>query len=267
MTEPPGDPIPASDAPAPHAADTLPPAPTAPEEPDEVAPAPAPGGAPPPDGPEDATPPVRPRPRPLASRIVLAVAAVVLAGAVAWHLGSVFLSIAPSTPVSRAYQNAVAAHVYPEFEQNWQLFAPNPLQENIGVQARVETLAPDGSRTDSGWIDLTAQDIGHIRGNPAPSHADQNLLRRAWDFYDASHTTDERPIGDRGPLSATYLKRIALQRVGRDWQGLPVVQIQIRASSTPVTGPSWTGAPPHATTSFRTLPWWPVDDTDYQGLS
>lgn len=203
----------------------------------------------------------------LPSLLVLTLAAAVLLAAAAWHLGTVFLSIAPSNTASQRYSAQVNAHVYPEFEQNWQLFAPNPLQDNIAVEARVQTLAPDGSRPQSGWTNLTAQDIARIRGDLAPSHVDQNLLRRAWDYYSAWHSLpSEDSLGSGGPLSKEYLKRIALQRFGRDWHGDPINQIEFRVATTPVVGPAWTGAQQHSRTSYQTLQWWVVADDDYAGL-
>ena len=203
----------------------------------------------------------------LPSLLVLTTAAAVLLAATAWHLGTVFLSIAPSNPASQRYSAQVQAHVLPEFEQNWQLFAPNPLQQNIAVQARVQTLTADGDRPTSGWIDLTAQDIAHVRGDLAPSHVDQNLLRRAWDYYSAWHNlTDQTSLGSGGPLSQEYLKRIALQRIGRDWHGDPINQVEFRIATTPVAGPGWTGAQRKAKTTYQTLQWWVVGDEDYTGL-
>ncbi|MEZ0094137.1 DUF5819 family protein [Streptacidiphilus sp. EB129] len=202
-----------------------------------------------------------------ASLLTLAAAAVMLVGATAWHLGTVFLSIAPSNTLSQSYQSTISAHVNPEFEQNWQLFAPNPLQDNIAIEVRLQTLAADGSRPQSGWINLTARDIAQIRDNPAPSHINQNLLRRAWDYYTSWHNqSDESSLGSGGPLSKEYLKRIALQRLGRDWNGNPIIEVQFRSASTPVGGPAWTGAPQQPQTSYRTPQWWPVADDDYVGL-
>ncbi|MEZ0064084.1 hypothetical protein ABIA32_000062 [Streptacidiphilus sp. MAP12-20] len=201
------------------------------------------------------------------SLLVLGVAAVVLISAVVYHLGTVFLSVAPSNPVSQRHAATVNEHVLPEFEQNWQLFAPNPLQDDIAVEARVQTLDADGHRVESPWINLTAHDIAAIRDNPAPSHIDQNLLRRAWDYYTAWHSQqDESSTGFGGPLAVEYLKRIALQRIGRSYDGRRIIQIQFRSSTTPLTGPSWTGAPATATPGYRQLPWWPANDEDYQNL-
>lgn len=193
---------------------------------------------------------------------VLAIAGVVLLSCTAVFLGALFLHVAPANALSQRYQPQVDGVVYPEFEQNWKLFAPNPLQQNITVEARVRNA--DGT---GGWIDLTAQDIAAIRGNPAPSHADQNLLRRAWDFYDSTHTApNETSNGSRGPLAAEYLKRIALQRIGREVNGVPVTGIQFRSGSTSVAPPPWSSETWSTQTQYRELPWWTVSDEDYRGL-
>ena len=208
-----------------------------------------------------------PGPWSLPSRLLLRTAAVALACAVVWHLGTIFLYNAPTNAISQRYQSVINGYVNPEFEQNWLLFAPNPIDTNNAVEVRVQTLTAGGSRPLSAWIDLTAQDIAHIRDNPLPSHADQDLLYAAWDYYTSWHNwPNGRSTGRGGPLSQEYVKRIALQRLGRDWKGSPVAAIQVRDASTPIAGPAWTGAPQRPRTSYWTLKWWPVDGADYQGL-
>jgi hypothetical protein len=203
----------------------------------------------------------------LCSRLLLRAAAVTLAGATAWHLGAVFFSIAPANSISQRYQPEINAYVGPEFEQNWQLFAPNPISANTDVEVRVQTNTARGHRPHSGWINLTAQDVSHIRGNPFPSHANQNLLRRAWDYYTSWHNwRNDSSLGSQGPMSQEYVKRIALQRLGRDWKGDPIAAIQVRSAVTPIPGPAWTGVQQRARTSYWTLQWWPVTDSDYAGL-
>ncbi|RKT16722.1 hypothetical protein BX285_1070 [Streptomyces sp. 1114.5] len=198
---------------------------------------------------------------------VLGLAGVVLLGGTALFLAAVFLHVAPANSLSRQYRDEVDGIVYPEFEQNWKLFAPNPLQQNVSVDARVRTVAPGGATRTHDWIGLTAQDLAAIRGNPAPSHVDQNLLRRAWDFYDGTHNPqDETSTGTRGKLAEQYLKRIALQRIGRDLDGGRILEIDFRVTTATVPPPTWNGeaAPPEP--KVRELPWWPVADEDYRGL-
>lgn len=181
---------------------------------------------------------------------VLATGAVVLLSGTAVFLGALFLSVAPANSLSQRYQDQVNGLVYPEFEQNWKLFAPDPLQQNISVDVRVRSATGDGD-----WVDLTAQDIAAVRGNPFPSHADQNLLRRAWDFYDSTHNSqDESPIGSRGRLAEEYLKRIALQRIGPTLLGAPITGIEVRSATAAVPAPPWSTQHWSTEPQYRQLP-------------
>ena len=55
--------------------------------------------------------------------------------------------------------------------QNWQLFAPNPISENVEVDARA-SVGPSGAV--SPWVNLSAIDAEATDGNPAPSHMTMN---------------------------------------------------------------------------------------------
>ncbi|MGV9265797.1 DUF5819 family protein [Kitasatospora sp. NPDC003701] len=198
---------------------------------------------------------------------VLVLAAAVLVAGTGFFLAAVFLHVAPANTASREYREQVDGLVYPEFEQNWKLFAPNPLQQNVTLDARVRTVADGGATRTHDWTGLTARDIAAIRGNPAPSHADQNMLRRAWDFYEGSHSAqDDSPTNPRGKLAEQYLKRIALQRIGRSVDGERILQIEFRVTTATVPPPGWSGEAAPPAPKVRELPWWPVGDEDFRGL-
>src|SRR5207248_3052870 len=116
-------------------------------------------------------------------RIAAALAIAVVAVAVCVHIGMVFLNVAPTNTITKQHGKAIDDWIYPEFEQNWKLFAPNPLQQDIAVQVRAEVRAADGGVRTTGWYDLSAEDGKAIDGNLLPSHTQQNELRRAWDFF------------------------------------------------------------------------------------
>ncbi|MEU9076311.1 DUF5819 family protein [Kitasatospora sp. NPDC048538] len=201
------------------------------------------------------------------AQLVLGLAGAVLVVATGLFLAAVFLHVAPPNALSRQYRAEVDGLVYPEFEQNWKLFAPNPLQQNVSLDARVRTVGDGGATTTRDWTGLTAQDLAAVRGNPAPSHVDQNLLRRAWDFYEGSHSPqDDSLTNARGKLAEQYLKRIALQRIGREVAGERILEIEFRVTATTVPPPSWSGEAAPAAPKARELPWWPVGDEDYRGL-
>ncbi|MFI7273988.1 DUF5819 family protein [Streptomyces sp. NPDC049879] len=195
------------------------------------------------------------------SRLVVALALGGLAVYTVVHLAMVFLYVAPSNTVREEAEGA-RDYVLPEFEQNWKLFAPNPLQRDVAVEVRVETADADGGTRVSDWIDLTAMDIENIRGSLLPSHADQNVLRRGWDFLTGAHTEEGEPIGLRGELSEAYLRRIALLRLSGTMDVTTVERLQFREARTRVPAPDWRAEDFDTSTVHLEMEWWPVEPED-----
>jgi hypothetical protein len=181
------------------------------------------------------------------------------------HLAMVFLHVAPSNTVTKQHGQAIDEWIYPEFEQNWKLFAPNPLQQNISVQARAEVRTADGATRTTGWYDLSAHDGAAIDGNLLPSHTQQNELRRAWDFYVSSHDTENRPAGLRGDLSERYIRRIVVLRLDGEnpgGRGAVIERVQVRSRTANVPPPEWSDEKTDTRPVFRELPWWSVTPDD-----
>ncbi|MGW7362647.1 DUF5819 family protein [Streptomyces sp. NPDC054841] len=194
---------------------------------------------------------------------VVAAVALALVGVLACiHLAMVFLHVAPSNTMTKQHGKFVDGWIYPEFEQNWKLFAPNPLQQNIAVQVRAEVAGDDGSRRTTKWIDLSAEDGEAIRGNLLPSHVNQNELRRGWDFYANSHTDDNKPNGLRGQLSERYIRRIVMLRLENHGLGGRVERIQLRSATRSVHAPVWSEEKTDTRPFYRVLPWWTVTSAD-----
>lgn len=220
-------------------------------------------GKPPPDGPPVESEPVDPEdPEARSPRVqmVAAVVAVLMVVGVAFHLLFVGLHVAPENQASRKYSEDIRGWVYPLFEQNWKLFAPDPLAVNIRVNARVQYRGADGTVTESEWMDLTGDDVAHIQGNPFPSKADQNLLRRAWDFYTGSHNSDETPSNHQASLSEEYLRRIVVKRLQAEGRADGVVAVQLRTVAKPITAPGGSPSQP----SVRELGWWETRPDDFR---
>ncbi|MEU6540794.1 DUF5819 family protein [Streptomyces sp. NPDC047000] len=197
---------------------------------------------------------------------LLASTAVVLATALLVHVTMIFLTLAPANVLKTRDQALIDSYVQPEFGQDWKLFAPNPKQRNDAIGVRLRTTGAHRVQHVSGWVNLTDQDVTAIKGDPAPSHTSQNMLRIAWDNSEALHGPDNQPKGVRGVVAGAYLKRIVLQRVGHRWRGETITAVQIAGRYTMVPPPSWTGEETPDTTTYRVLPWWPVTGQDYKGL-
>ncbi|WP_156727691.1 DUF5819 family protein [Streptomyces apocyni] len=197
-------------------------------------------------------------------QVVAALALALVAVFACVHIAMVFLHVAPANTVTKQHGQAVDSWIYPEFEQNWKLFAPNPLQQNIAVQARAQIRTTDGSTRQTGWYDLSAQDAKAIDSNLLPSHTQQNELRRAWDFYTGSHDNENRPNGLRGELSERYIRRIVLLRLADEEPEGTVQRVQVRSKTTRVQPPPWSGERFDRKPVYRELEWWPVTSRDLE---
>src|SRR6185437_9207586 len=166
-------------------------------------------GSGPPTGREpalDSRPLTRGWSRALVGGMALAVAAVAIV-----HLAATFVYNAPANPVSQRYARSVNWWMEPLFSQNWRLFAPNPISENVEIDARA-SLDPDGRLT--GWVDLSAQDQAAVRGNPVPGHIAENELRNAWFQWLQTHDGNGNPTGAKADVMQKYLLSVVLNRLG-----------------------------------------------------
>ncbi|MFI7083770.1 DUF5819 family protein [Streptomyces anulatus] len=177
------------------------------------------------------------------------------------HVGLVFLHVAPSNVVSQRFSAQVDAWIYPLFEQNWRLFAPDPDSVNRQISARTAHTAPDGSVQVSSWVDLTAVDASAIEHNGFPSHTSQNMLRRSWTSYVELHGGDDVPRSDRAVMMQRYLRNIAADRM-TEQDGKPFENIQLRVVTLPVAAQGSTDRERRAAAvknaETRLLPWWKV---------
>ncbi|MFD4627770.1 DUF5819 family protein [Streptomyces sp. NPDC058475] len=173
----------------------------------------------------------------------------------------VFLHVAPPNPLSRQYSRQVNAWVFPLFEQDWRLFAPDPESVNRQISARTMHTAPDDTVQVSDWFDLTTVDTAAVKHNPFPSHTAQNMLRRAWTSYLETHGGDDQPHSQRALMIQHYLRNIAAERVAAHRHGR-FESIQLRVIARPIgapaaaRGPRPAAAPKPADTRY--LPWWKV---------
>ncbi|MFE9428298.1 DUF5819 family protein [Kitasatospora sp. NPDC006697] len=171
----------------------------------------------------------------------------------------VFLYVAPSNQISQRYSKQINAWIYPLFEQNWRLFAPDPESLSRQISVRTESTSADGTRQVSDWLDLTALDDADVKHNVFPSHTTQNMLRRAWTSYLETHGGDDRSHSARALMFQQYLRNIAAQRVSAHRHDA-FQAIQLRVITRPIAAPTPPHGPPAAKAAVDTryLPWWKV---------
>ena len=179
------------------------------------------------------------------------------------HVALVFLFVTPANTVSRLYQKQINAWVYPYFEQDWRLFAPNPQSALQTVSARTMTTVAGGTPRPGDWVNLTAVDDAAVRHDFFPSHTAQNMLRRAWNAYDEAQGADGQLSSPRALMLQQYLRNIAVQRVTAHSHA-PFSAIQLRVTTTPIPAPAGAGGPAaEPASSVRLLPWWQVTSLEH----
>jgi hypothetical protein len=170
------------------------------------------------------------------------------------HVLLVFLHVAPSNTISQRYNAQISTWIYPLFEQNWRLFAPDPESVNQQISARTMRTSPDGAPEVSDWFDSA------VKHNFFPSHTTQNMLRRAWTAYVESHGSDDQSRSERAVMLQKYLRNIAVDRVAAHRHST-FEAIQLRVITRPIAAPTAAGSPhPSALSAVDTryLPWWKV---------
>lgn len=187
-----------------------------------------------------------------------AAVALCLVGTVA-HLLMVCLYVAPVNPVSQRYSKQIDAWIDPLFDQNWQLFAPEPQSANWQISARTVYAGPGGRPQVSSWFDLTALDNAAIKHDVFPSHTAQNTLRRAWTAYAGAFGASDQADSSWAVLVRDYLRNIAVDRVEAHRRGA-VDGIQLRVVTQPIAAQAVPGGPRPAqpAAEIRDLPWWKV---------
>ncbi|WP_053205086.1 DUF5819 family protein [Jiangella muralis] len=117
-----------------------------------------------------------------------------LVGLLVLHFAATFLWNAPSNPIKDSVGAQVSGYMRPFFQQNWSLFAPNPVnaEDELRVRAQVED-PQTGELSTTDWADATRLEWTLITHDPAPSRASRltsNLHRRVNTAWDA--LTDEQ---------------------------------------------------------------------------
>jgi len=184
------------------------------------------------------------------SRGLVALVALLVTGIVAVHLSATFLYNAPANPVSQKFAGPLKSWMTPVFSQNWQLFAPNPLSEQIDVQARGSLV---GSGKVTAWRDVSAVDVQGTVHDPVPSQITLNALRNAVIEWLSTHDASGNPTGPQSEVAQQYLGNLVVDRLTAQIGGR-YSTIQVRLVFTLLPGPGRTKA--QTAPQARTLSWW-----------
>jgi hypothetical protein len=186
------------------------------------------------------------------SRALVGATAAATAVVVAIQLAVTFLYNAPANPVSTRFQAQISWWTDPLLNQNWQLFAPNPISENFELDAR-SSLGASAAVTP--WVNVSAIDEANTVDNPAPGHLTMNALRNAWREYATTHGSTGLPDSPLAATAQQYLQNLVLGYLRARENGT-IDSVQLRFVVTLVPGPGRTAA--QTAPQTQTLSWWVV---------
>ncbi|HEX4787168.1 MAG TPA: DUF5819 family protein [Actinospica sp.] len=186
------------------------------------------------------------------SRALVGATAAATAVVVATQLAATFLYNAPANPISRRYQAQVSWWMDPLLNQNWQLFAPNPISENLELDARA-SLGATAAVTP--WLNISAIDQANTVDDPAPGHLTMNALRNAWREYATTHGSTGLPDSPLAGTAQQYLQNLVLGYL-RPRESGTIDSVQVRFVVTLIPGPGRSAA--QTAPQTQTLSWWVV---------
>lgn len=85
-----------------------------------------------------------------------------------FHFVAVFLAVAPWNPIYAMSAPVVDGYVNPYFRQNWELFAPDPIDYNSHVLVRAKIRDSEGRERQTDWLDISAPELARVRGTAFP---------------------------------------------------------------------------------------------------
>ncbi|WP_283134924.1 DUF5819 family protein [Rhizohabitans arisaemae] len=79
-----------------------------------------------------------------------------------------FLYVAPWNPAYEKSASVVEGYMNPYFGQNWELFAPDPIDYDARVLVRAKVKDASGWERHTGWLDVTGPERELTRGSLFP---------------------------------------------------------------------------------------------------
>ncbi|MEU0564886.1 DUF5819 family protein [Nonomuraea sp. NPDC005983] len=107
-------------------------------------------------------------PLPAWKRRIVVLACVGCALFLVFHFVAIFLFVAPPNPISAMTAPIVNGYLNPYFRQNWELFAPDPIDSNTHVLVRAKIRNAGGQESQTGWLDISAPELAKVRGTALP---------------------------------------------------------------------------------------------------
>ncbi|MEN8649570.1 DUF5819 family protein [Streptomyces sp. 21So2-11] len=126
-----------------------------------------------------------------------------------FHFSMTALHHTPFNPIREQHDDKIQAYMSPYFQQDWHLFAPEPVTEDSGFLIRAQRSLPDGAVVTTKWVDVTTPHIDKLhRQRFWPSRVERlaPAVRQRLDGWRDPQLEELRrednPPGSKGPARA-----------------------------------------------------------------
>jgi len=105
-------------------------------------------------------------------------------GLLGFHLAMTALHVAPVNPLKVEHERLVSSWIGPVFEQNWKLFAPDPIAIDQGLLVR----SRDAAGSEGAFVDVTTPFLEKKHHNLLPTREGYQVSGVVTRFIDARQT-------------------------------------------------------------------------------
>lgn len=103
-------------------------------------------------------------------RVLSTSAPALLAAALCFHFAMTLSYLTPQNPLKLRFAWLIDGYMNPFLQQNWHLFAPDPITDTRLLMVACRLRQPDGGTTETGWVDITAPYWeGHLDNRLGPA--------------------------------------------------------------------------------------------------
>ncbi|XXX78200.1 DUF5819 family protein [Sorangium sp. So ce134] len=88
-------------------------------------------------------------------RVLSTSAPALLAAALCFHFAMTLSYLTPQNPLKLRFARLIDGYMNPFFQQNWHLFAPDPITDTRLLMVACRLRRPDGGTTETEWTDIT----------------------------------------------------------------------------------------------------------------
>ena len=81
------------------------------------------------------------------------------------HFGFTFIYLSPANPFKSKHWETIFGYMNPVFTQNWKLFAPNPANQQMNLDIRVQYVDQAGKTRQTDWKSITQPVIHELQTN------------------------------------------------------------------------------------------------------